>query len=467
MKQFLQTLKSFWSDKWVKFGIVSAVFILIFVIWNRSLWWLLFVPVIYDLYISKNIQRIFLNPYRAYKKQHTVFRKTMEWVEALLYAMVVVIPLKIFFFGMYVIPSSSMEQTLLVGDYIYVNKVHYGPKMPNTPISFPFVHNTLPFSRTKPSYVEGIQRPYKRLKGTDQIKRDDVVVFNFPEGDTVALGTMRVYDPYGRMVESDVSIASYYDLTRSFGREEVKSQTKVLYRPVDKRENYIKRCVALAGDTIQVIDGDVFVNGIRQKTIPGVKHRYLITTTEPLGSRVLDRLDINPEEVQYMPDASRYVFSLNAAGVELLRSLPQVTAVERSVSRLPYDGIFPHDPTNYPWTEDLFGPLWVPQAGQTVRLDMTTLPLYERVIRNYELNQLEVRDSTIYINGEVSNSYTFQMDYYFMMGDNRHNSADSRFWGFVPIDHVEGRASFIWFSIEQGKNLFNGVRWKRLFKGIR
>lgn len=466
--KMIEKIKAVWGNKWVKFSVVSLVYVLWFVIWTRNPLWLLGVVVIYDIYISKFINRIWLNRYRACKKDHKGFRKAMEWVEALLFAVVVVVPLKIYFFGMFVIPSSSMEQTLLVGDYIYVSKLHYGPKMPNTPLSFPFVQNTLPLTKDTPSYLRWIEYPYKRLAGFDVVKNDDVVVFNFPEGDTAAVGSIRRMDAYGQPVVTDVSTTSYYDLVRSLGREEVYRNLKVMYRPVDKRENYIKRCVAVAGDTVQVRDGDVFINGVAQRDIPGVQYLYMVTVTTPLGHKVFEKLGANQEEVGYDPESGRYNLPLTAEGVELLRSLPEVTEVVRYVNRIPNDAIFPHDADLYPWTEDVFGPLWVPKAGVTVPLTLENLPLYERIIRNYEGNSLAVdyADSSIYINGSLSTNYTFNMDYYFMMGDNRHNSADSRFWGFVPIDHIEGRASFIWLSVMPGKSIFNGIRWNRLFQSI-
>ncbi|WP_297829185.1 signal peptidase I [uncultured Rikenella sp.] len=468
MKKAIEKLRAIWGNKWVKFSIVSLIYILWFVVWTRNLWWLLGVAVIYDLYITRFIDRIWLNRYRAYKKGHKGFRHVMEWVEALLFAVIVVVPLKTYFFGMYVIPSSSMEQTLLVGDYIFVDKTYYGPKMPNTPLSFPFVQNTLPLTKTTPSYVDWIQWPYKRLAGRGAVKRDDVVVFNFPEGDTVALGTVTVADEYGRSMETDVSTTSYYDLVRMLGRDQVYDELEVRYRPVDKRENYIKRCVALAGDTIQVIDGDVYINGQAQRSIPGVQHLYMVHVTTPIGSKIFERLGVDREEIGYQAEAGRYTLPLTAEGVEVLQGLPEVTSVTRFINRIPNEAIFPHNTDLYPWTEDQFGPLWVPQAGVTVPLTVENLPLYERIIRNYEGNDLVVdeADSLIYINGSPAKDYTFQMDYYFMMGDNRHNSADSRFWGFVPVDHIEGKASFVWLSITPGKNIFTGVRWDRMFRRI-
>ncbi|MFI3294926.1 MAG: signal peptidase I [Rikenellaceae bacterium] len=394
----MKKIREIWSNRWVRFGLVTFIYLLWFVVWTQNAWWLLGVPVIYDYFISRKIDVLFLNKYRAFKVRHKSFKWILEWIEALLFAVVVVTPLRLFFFGLYVIPSSSMEGTLLVGDYLYVNRLAYGPKMPITPISLPFVHNTLPFSSSNtPSYVDWIQYDYKRLAGFDTPQAGDVVVFNFPEGDTVAL-----VDP----------ISSYYELVRAYGREAVYSQSEVVFRPVDKRENYIKRCVAVAGDTLQVVEDLTYVNGVQSE----VPSRLIV---EPLGD------------------------------------IP-VT-----------DAVFPHTPELYPWTHRNFGPLWVPRAGVTVDLTLENLPLYQRIIKNYELNDLRVEGETIYINGQVATQYTFRMDYYFMMGDNRDNSLDSRYWGFVPEDHIEGEASFVWLSITPGESIFGGLRWGRMFKSIK
>lgn len=476
--KFYENIKSLFSNRWFKFSVVTLIYILWFVVWTRSWIMLIGVPIIYDIYISKYFHKLYLNKYRAYKKEHEGFRKTMEWVEAFLYAMAVVIPLKLYFFGMYVIPSSSMEKTLMTGDYIFVNKIAYGPKMPNTPISFPFVHNTLPFSKTTPSYLEWLHWPYKRLAGYGQIERNDVVIFNVPDGDTVALGTMKVRDPSGMIYEQDVSTQSYYELIRTYGRKEVYDQTRVLYRPVDKRENYIKRCIGLPGDTVTISDGDVYVNGQLQTQQKGVQYFYTVSTNAPIPGKAFERMNIHTaEDFYYSAETGKYTLTLTDPEVEQMRSLPQVTDITRYVERIPTQSVFPHDPYHYPWSTDIFGPLWVPKAGVTVQLTPENLPLYERIIKNYEGNNLEIQQVqnpmtgeqdqvVILINDVVATEYTFRMDYYFMMGDNRHNSLDSRYWGFVPIDHIEGKAAFIWLSIEQGKNIFTGLRWSRMFTGI-
>lgn len=392
----MNKIKELWYNKKIRFAVVSIIYLLWFVVWTENLWWLLGLPVIYDYYFSRYMDKIFLNKYRQFKNKNKVLKVTLEWIEALLYAVIVVVPLKLYFFGLYVIPSASMENTLMIGDYIYVNRLAYGPKMPITPISFPFVQHTLPFTENTPSYVDWIQFKAKRLKGFTTPKAGDVIVFNFPAGDTIAL-----IDP----------ISSYYDLVRVYGREQVLEKSEIIYRPVDKRENYIKRCVAIAGDSLKVVNDTVWVNGLQQLSPASM-------IVEPLGD------------------------------------IP-VT-----------DAVFPHVPQLYPWTHKNYGPIWIPKAGVTVDLNLGNLPLYEKIIRNYECNQLEVINSEIFINGVKANSYTFRMDYYFMMGDNRDNSLDSRYWGFLPEDHIEGKASFIWLSIAPNKNIFNGIQWSRMFKAI-
>ena len=346
---------------------------------------------------------------------------------------------------------------MLVGDFLFVSKLSYGPKLPNTPLAFPFVHHTMPLSKYTKSYVEWIKWPFYRFPGTTTIKHNDVVVFNYPDGDTVALKQQN---------------QSYYGLVRQLGRERVWNDKfnfgDIVARPVDKRENYIKRCIGLPGDTIQIKDEVVFING-KQVEMPYLSQfMYMVKTDgNPINRRILKQLDIT-EEVQ-MTESGDQVLTLTQESADKLKQLPNVKAVEKIIQPKgfwqPY--IFPFD-SSYAWNVDNFGPLYIPKAGATVQLTLANLPLYERIINAYELNTLEVKNGKILINGKESTSYTFKLDYYWMMGDNRHNSADSRFWGFVPSDHIVGKAVFVWLSLDNNKSLFDGkIRWNKLFRTVK
>jgi len=381
----------------------------------------------------------------------------VEWIDAIIFAVIAATFIRMFFIEAYTIPTSSMEKSLLVGDYLFVSKVAYGPKTPNTPLSFPFVHNTMPLTRSTKSYVEWMKRPYKRLKGFGDIKNNDVVVFHFPEGDTVALFLQN---------------QSYYQLERTYGRERIWSDPhnfgEVVARPVDKRENYIKRCIGIPGDVIEMNRGQVSVNGQPQKHLEGMQHNYVVRTNgTSINPRALDRLNI-AEDDRSVFSSERYVFPLTDENAEKLKKFANVTGVEK-LEENPGEWdphVFPQN-NNFPWNVDNFGPLTIPARGVTVELTTENLPLYKRIIQVYENNNLEIKTNTIYINGVEATSYTFQMDYYWMMGDNRHNSADSRMWGFVPEDHVVGKASFIWLSLDKDKSLPGKVRLRRMFQFIK
>lgn len=446
-------IKKFFGNKWVGFTLATILYVLWFVVWTGNLWLLLGVPVIYDLYISRLFYRYVWSKNERLCEISSAYRSVYEWVSAIVFATVVASLIHLFVFQMYVIPSSSMEKTLLIGDYLYVSKVTYGPKMPNTPVSFPFVHHTMPFSQTKKSFSECIKWPYHRLKGLREIKRNDVVVFNFPAGDTVLLENQAV---------------TYYDVLRDYqqqygkeqGRRELEKNYTVITRPVDKRENYIKRCVALPGDSIRIIDTELFVNGEPQQAIPEKQYCYTVRTSSPLTQYTFESLGIT----EGSGGGNHYFMPLTDSDVEALLKMDNVISVTRYKAE---DESFPHD-SRYPWTADNFGPLWIPQKGATIALTEDILPLYGRIIDVYEDNDLEVRNDGIYINGERRDSYTFKMDYYWMMGDNRHNSADSRYWGFVPEDHIVGKASFIWLSIDRSgnKGFPSNIRWNRMFRKI-
>ncbi len=449
----MNSIKSFFKNRWVGFGLTATLYTLWLVVWTGNLWFLLGLPFIYDIYISKYMHRFIGRHNDELCRRSAIYRNICEWVNAIVFATVVASLVHIFIFQMYVIPTSSMEKSLLIGDYLYVSKVTYGPQMPNTPLSFPFVHHTMPFSQTKKSFSEAISRPYHRLKGLRSIERDDVVVFNFPAGDTVLLENQGV---------------TYYDVLRAYqkqygaeeGRRRLYDEYTVITRPVDKRENYIKRCVAIAGDSLAIRDGQVYVNGTPQEPIAGVQYQYAVQSSAPLTQYALDKLGIT----EVRGNGTSYYMALTKETAEELRKLKSVTDVTRYVYPA-NDDVYPHL-AEWGWSQDNYGPIWIPQRGATVELTPENLALYGRLIDTYEGHTIEQRDGKIFIDGTQTDNYTFEMDYYWMMGDNRHNSADSRFWGFVPEDHIVGKASFVWMSLDKSSGA-SKVRWDRLFTKVR
>ena len=446
-------MKELLTNKWFKFAVAALIY-LIWVIWIENYWWLIGFGVIYDLYISKKVHWSFWKKRNPPDGKQT---KVVEWVDAIIFAVIAATFIRMFFIEAYTIPTSSMEKSMLIGDYLFVSKLSYGPKMPNTPLSFPFVHHTMPLSTSQKSYVEWIKNPYKRIAGFGNVKNNDVVVFNFPEGDTVAV---------------KVQNQSYYQLVREYGRDRVWKEKEtfgdIIARPVDKRENYIKRCVGIAGDVLQYKNGQLFVNGKEQQHFPGMQYDNIVTTDGTgINKRTLDQMKI-AEADRHMYSNTQYLFPLTLENEQKLKAMKNVTAVQRTlIPAANWDkNIFPFS-DKYQWNVDNFGPIEIPKKGQTVKLTMDNLPMYQRIIDLYEANDLKVKDSIIYINGAKADSYTFKMNYYWMMGDNRHNSADSRYWGFVPEDHVVGKAVFIWLSMDKDQPFYNKVRWSRLFSFVR
>lgn len=375
-----------------------------------------------------------------------------EWIDAAVFAIVAATLIRTFFFEAYTIPTPSMEKTLLVNDFLFVSKFSYGPRIPNTPIAMPFVHHTLPYSNMK-SYSEKIYIPYSRWFASP-VKRNDVVVFNFPVNDTLINDEMN----FG-------SRRTYYQAVREMGRDRVWQDYEplIITRPVDKRENFIKRCVAIGGDVIQVINGNVFINDKPQPAFPESERYYRLTfpANTYLDKDKLLELGINIREdqgdKQQIPDGTTLVNITNREKANL--KLPPGYAISDYIQQV--DQMFPHFDTAVHWSADNYGPLWVPAKGSKIDLTPENLIRYQRCIEVYEGNKFENRGGQIFINDQPATAYTFKMDYHFMMGDNRHNSLDSRYWGFVPEDHVVGKASLIWFSWE------GGPRWKRLFNSIK
>ena len=429
-----------------------AILYTLWVAWLGNWWWILGLIIIFDLHITKKVKWLF------WKKDYKEGEKRnvwLDWLDAIIFATVVVTFINIFFFQAFKIPSSSMESSLYTGDHLFVSKLAYGPKVPQTPLTIPFTHNVI-FG--KESYSTLIQNKYRRLKGFGHVKRGDYVVFNFPHGDTVLT----------RFPSED-----YYAWVRNAGRDyTIANGGPIKVRPMDKEDHYVKRCVAVAGDTLSVRDGLVWIDGEKQEVYPGVQLTYkVVTNGQKINTRTVEKLGLNTSELLYDPNLPGYpAMPLTASMLEEIKGYSAVESVEPNLDVFPPDfpdsylSIFPFTEDSK-WTRDNFGPLWIPAKGATVELSVSNLPLYERIITSYEGHDLKVaKDGSIFIDGERVSSYTFGQDYYFMMGDNRHNSLDSRYWGFVPEDHVVGKPSIVWLSTDSGRKFPNSIRWRRFFK---
>ena len=410
----------------------------------------------------------FYFPYLAYKEKPRFIGKEgvkkhrkaawREWVDAAIFAVVAATLIRTFIFEAYTIPSGSMEKSLLVRDFLFVSKLSYGPRIPNTPLSIPFVHNYSPVGNGK-SYSEAIHIPYTRWFASSP-KRGDVVVFNFPAGDTVV-----------HLPEFE-SAYPYYQLVREMGRARVWQQygDDIVVHPIDKSDNYIKRCIAVAGDTLKIVNGGVYINGQLQKNPPHSATHYFVKMKPNrfLDKEFLEDMGVKIYETSQTSDLKRsadtafnYLINLTESEVQTLKNSPIVESVVPYHINTPDPiQIFPYDST-HKWSIDNYGSIWIPKKGATLTLTDENFRIYERAIRVYEKNELSRSGGKFFINGKETATYTFKMDYYWMMGDNRHGSQDSRFWGFVPEDRIVGKAWLIWFSWE------NGPRWKRLFKIVK
>ena len=463
--------------QWIKFFVVLVLY-LIFLLWLKSWLGLVVIPFIFDVYITKKI------PWTWWKNsKNSMVRSVMSWVDAIVFAGVAVYFVNLFFFQNYVIPSSSLEKSLLVGDYLFVSKMSYGARIPQTPLHLPMTQHTIPGLNCK-SYLEWPQWEYKRVKALGEVQLNDIVVFNFPAGDSVAVNVpaediYRLSYQAGKELTNPIDFSKldaaqqrivydhYYQVGRKYLNENKAMYGEIVARPVDRRENYVKRCVGLPGQTLQIKDRVVYLDGVANKEPDNVQYRYWVKVNKPIPEDLAHELGISQEDLAYyFAQEKAYNIPLTEKAKAALQARKDIVT---SIEYVPGDdagGLYPVNNLTG-WTTDNYGPLWIPKKGETIDLTLDNLPMYERCIHAYEGNDLQVKDGKIYINGKETNQYTFQMDYYWMMGDNRHNSADSRFWGFVPEDHIVGKPIFIWLSLDPDRGWFDGkIRWHRLFSWV-
>ncbi|MFT4827078.1 MAG: signal peptidase I [Bacteroidia bacterium] len=440
-------MKINFKEDWKLLSKRAAIFYIVFSIVNLLTFILLltqtaagfFPPLIYFVFWQVAIWVYYMFRYKYRNKV-----SGGEWIDAGMFAILAATLIRTFFIEAYQIPTSSMENSLLRGDFLFVSKINYGPRVPNTPISFPFVHQELPLVGGK-SYSEALTLPYYRLPGFEDIERNDIVVFNYPE-------------------------------------ERIDRNT--FAHPTDKKTNYIKRCVAIAGDTLTLKDKKLFINGVPARQAIHGKTSYVVQMSTVLSLKDYQKLDIS--EVEPARGEGSYLMQLTEQNLADLKEVPGVIDIQEVMNDFNAASTLPKYYQQLKWTADNFGPMYVPKKGAIIALDSHNYQIYGEVIRLYEDNpEFRFVNGTFYNGTEVITDYTFKMDYYFMMGDNRHHSADSRFWGFVPEDHVVGKASFIWMSIEPNENntlhqnpdnraqyernksfVLSRIRWSRIFNRI-
>ena len=417
------------------------------------------VPFAYFIYIGFNHKDIFIQPIAPVQLSGSK-KVIREWTDAAIFAVVAATIIRTFFIEAYVIPSGSMEGTLLTNYYLFVSKMAYGARLPMTPISLPLVHNTLPAIGTK-SYSEIIKCPYQRLPGFGNVQRYDIVVFNVPHNDTVM---------------EDKASNDYYAFVKNEGRDAIWSQHTIITRPVDKKENFIKRCMGTPGDVLEIKDGIVFVNGKQAPIFPHQRIDYQIQAQQGFALSP-DYTEDNHTIYKGSNPSIGMVMEMEYETAMTISKLPNVISIKPYIEAKGFitgsgRATYPQQSQYFPWNQDNFGPITVPSKGMTIALTPQNIAMYQRDIQVYEGNSFEVKDGQAFINNKPANQYTFKMNYYWMMGDNRHNSEDSRFWGFVPEDHIVGKASFVWLSYggnntEDGDayTTKSGIRWNRLLRG--
>lgn len=362
-----------------------------------------------------------------------------EWTEAIAFAVIAATLIRWTIMEAYTIPTPSMENSLLVGDFLFVSKFHYGTRTPATPIQVPLTHQKIWFTEI-PSYVEWVKLPQFRLPGFTSVKRGDVVVFNVPRDEE---NNFMIYDT-----------------------------TKWKYFPVDLKTNYIKRCVAVAGDTFEIRNKELFANGIAEPQPPESRFQYRVVASDEINERNFEKMELDPDDLQYQGrndlGQAEYVMHLTQDNKEKIKDFPFIISIQDIPASREYGAdLFPfNDSLN--WTADNYGPIVIPAKGMKIDINESTLSFYGMVIKDYEQNEkVNISGGKLTIDGKQVREYTFKQDYYFMMGDNRNNSLDSRYWGFVPEDHIVGKGFFIWLSLDQYGSFLNRIRWSRFFKPIR
>ena len=473
------------KKQWAKLAVVLFLYALC-IVWVQPCsitGWLLTLAgalLLFDVYITKKIR------WQWWKTAEGPVRFIMSWVDALVFSLVAVYFINLFLFQDYVIPSSSLEKSLLTGDYLFVSKVSYGPRIPQTPLTMPLTQHTLPLIQAK-SYIEWPHWDYRRMKGLGKVQLNDIVVFNYPAGDTIVTEpAYQSFDYYGMVYSLGQQIyeQNFADAVNpaNLNRQEQYDYFKMIYnlgrnyiannpntygsidsRPTDRRENYVKRCVGLPGQTLQIKNRIIYLNGKANKEPDNVQYTYYVKLKGNLPDDFMHDLGISMEDLTSL-NQNGYLPLTKKAAKALSARKDLVASVRLNTDQYVGD-LYPLNAVTG-WTRDNYGPVWIPQKGKSIRLTMDNIAVYERPIRIYEGNDLEVKNGHIYINGKIANSYTFKMDYYWMMGDNRHNSADSRYWGFVPEDHIVGKPIFIWWSSDPDRKGFEGVRWSRLFRWV-
>ena len=429
---------------WIAAGCWGALYVafIIWVAWGdwASLGWLVLLPLVLDMFTTKYIN---YGWWRKYKETNKTLYTICSWVDAIGFALIAVYFINVYIFQNYQIPSSSLEKSLRVGDFLYVSKMAYGARVPQTPLSMPLTQHTMPaWLGGGKSYIDWPHWEYKRLKGWTSPKKGDIVVFNFPAGDTVCLNMQN---------------PDYYTLCHVYGEQVVKSHKEVfgdiVVRPVDRRENYVKRCVGEPGDSLKIIDNVIYtkseVDWVQEPEREGVQLNYIVRTDgHALSDKYLLKHGISLED-QHRVEENVYIFPLTKEMKAALEKNEHILSISVQPSEMGGE-VYPLGHTQ--WNRDNYGPLYIPKKGDKVMITEANYWLYKRIADAYEMKPIKIGEE-----------YEFEMDYYWMMGDNRHNSADSRYWGFVPEDHVVGRPVFIWLSVEKDKPWFKGhIRWNRL-----